>query len=336
MQEEYRTRRSRRYRKKQTGARRIISIVALILVITGLGLVVHSLLLGEDSLVRRAVSTATEGEEIAASAPKEKTLWLTVPKMARVEDLPVYDAPWDSEAALDASASHLDSSGFPWQDDANVYISGHRMGFPGTSSFLVFYDLDVLEEGDEIFLTDSDGTRYTYKVFTQYVSDPYDWSPTEPVSGENIVTLQTCTLPDYTQRLIVQGELVETTEGAESPRKDTDSSQEEITPEADLPQEGVPPEAIPQAEVAPGAIPQEGIIPEADLPQEEIAPEAIPQEEIIPAEPVLPPQEGPPQEALPQQEVPQQQKALSPQQALPPQEIPQQQKAPPPQGAPPQ
>src|SRR5215217_3288156 len=306
MQEEYRTRRSRRYRKKQTGARRLISIVALILVITGLGLVVHSLLLGEDSLVRRAVSTATESEEIASSAPKEKTLWLTVPKMARVEDLPVYDAPWDSEAALDASASHLDSSGFPWQDDANVYISGHRMGFPGTRSFLVFYDLDVLEEGDEIFLTDSDGTRYTYKVFTQYVSDPYDWSPTEPVSGKNIVTLQTCTLPDYTQRLIVQGELVETTEGAESPRKDTDS-----------PQEGVPPEAIPQAEVAPGAIPQEGIIPEADLPQEEIAPEAIPQEEIIPAEPVLPPQEGPPQEALPQQ------------QALPPQEIPPQQKAPP-------
>ena len=28
-----------------------------------------------------------------------------------------------------------------------------------------------------------------------------------PVSGKNIVTLQTCTLPDYTNRLLVRGEL---------------------------------------------------------------------------------------------------------------------------------
>jgi sortase A len=30
---------------------------------------------------------------------------------------------------------------------------------------------------------------------------------TRPVAGRNIVTLQTCTLPDYSQRLIVQAEL---------------------------------------------------------------------------------------------------------------------------------
>jgi sortase A len=28
-----------------------------------------------------------------------------------------------------------------------------------------------------------------------------------PVDGKNIVTLQTCTLPDYTNRLLVRGEL---------------------------------------------------------------------------------------------------------------------------------
>jgi sortase A len=28
-----------------------------------------------------------------------------------------------------------------------------------------------------------------------------------PVDGKNIVTLQTCTLPDYTERLLVRGEL---------------------------------------------------------------------------------------------------------------------------------
>jgi sortase A len=31
----------------------------------------------------------------------------------------------------------------------------------------------------------------------------------EPQDGKSIVSLQTCTLPDYEQRLIVQGELVE-------------------------------------------------------------------------------------------------------------------------------
>jgi sortase A len=30
-----------------------------------------------------------------------------------------------------------------------------------------------------------------------------------PVKGKSLITLQTCTLPDYKERLIVQGELVE-------------------------------------------------------------------------------------------------------------------------------
>ena len=185
--EEHPTRRYRRG-KKQRRTRRTVSTFALILVLGGLGLVAYTLFLGEDSLVRRAVSTATESEEVASSAPRDTTLYLTVPKMARVEDLPVYDAPWDSEAALDTSASHLDSSGFPWQEGANVYITGHRMGFPGARSFLVFYDLDALENGDEILLTDSDGTTYTYEVFNEYVWDPFDWTPTEPVPGKNATT----------------------------------------------------------------------------------------------------------------------------------------------------
>ncbi len=259
----------------------------MVLVIVGLGLVAYSLVLGEDSLIRRAVSTATDSEEMASSAPKERTLWLTVPKMARVEDLPVYDAPWDSETALDVSASHLDSSGFPWQDGANVYISGHRMGFPGTRSFLVFYDLDVLENGDEIFLTDSEGTKYTYKVFNNYVSDPFDWSPAEPVPGKSVVTLQTCTLPDYSDRLIIQAELTETTRGAGVPQEEA-ASQEGIAPQAIpqgpqailqeglAPQADLAPEGMPQEELAPGVIPQEENVPQA-IPQQEVAPEAIPQ-----------------------------------------------------------
>jgi hypothetical protein len=35
----------------------------------------------------------------------------------------------------------------------------------------------------------------------------------EPVEGDNIVTLQTCTLPDFEDYLLVQGELKDVSEG---------------------------------------------------------------------------------------------------------------------------
>ena len=217
----------RRYRRRRT--RRLFT---LILVVAGLCLVAYALVLGEDPLVPRAVESATTSEELAASAPKDTTLKLTIPKMARVEDLPVYDSPWDDEAAIDTSAAHLDSSGFPWEEGANVYIFAHRLGFPSTKSFLVFYDLDVLENGDEVFLTDADGTKYTYEVFEQFVTDPYDWGPTDPEAGKSILTLQSCTLPDYTQRLIVQAELtkVEPSEEAEQTQGAKTAAQQEVEP----------------------------------------------------------------------------------------------------------
>ena len=81
------------------------------------------------------------------------------------------------------------------------------MGYPGTKSNLVFWDLDELEKGDEIFLTDAEGTRYTYEVFEKRVISPDTVSILQPTKGKNIISLQTCTLPDYSHRLIVRGEL---------------------------------------------------------------------------------------------------------------------------------
>jgi sortase A len=235
--EKYPTRRQYRRYRRRLRARRLFT---LILVVAGLCLVAYALVLGENPLVQRAVESATTSEELAASAPKDTTLQLTIPKMARVEDLPVYDAPWDDEAAIDASAAHLDSSGFPWQDGANVYIFAHRMGFPGTRSFLVFYDLDVLENGDEVFLTDADGTKYTYEVFDQFVTDPYDWGPTDPEAGKSILTLQTCTLPDYTQRLIVQAELTKVEPAEEAEQTPEAKTAQEVEPEQGESKQGEP------------------------------------------------------------------------------------------------
>ncbi len=151
-----------------------------------------------------------ESEKGTAEGPEDETLTLTIPRMDRIEDDAVPDAAGDDEGALRKHAAiHLEGTGFPWQEEANVYLAGHRLGYPGTDSFLAFWDQNALEKGDEIFVTDSDGTKYTYRVFEEFVTDPTDHSVTKPVEGKNVLTLQTCTLPDYTKRLITRAELVE-------------------------------------------------------------------------------------------------------------------------------
>jgi sortase A len=157
------------------------------------------------------VEATREGpREAAAGGPEDETLQLTVPKMSRVENATIPSTAGDDEQALkDYAAIHLEGTGFPWEEEANVYLAGHRLGYPNTDSFLAFWDLDALENGDEVTVTDADGKDYTYRVFKEFVVGPTDVQVIEPVPGKNILSLQTCTLPDYSQRLIVQAELVE-------------------------------------------------------------------------------------------------------------------------------
>jgi sortase A len=149
--------------------------------------------------------------EDRANAPSDETLTLTVPKMERVKNSPIPSTFGDDEDALrDFAGIHLDGTGFPWQEEANVYIAGHRLGYPNTPSFLAFWDIDNLVEGDQIFVEDANGRGYTYEVFQNLEVDPMDLYVTEPIEGKNILTLQTCTLPDYARRVIVQAELQDT------------------------------------------------------------------------------------------------------------------------------
>jgi sortase A len=192
----------RKYRTRRTGARRVVYVIAMLLVVAGLALIGYALLGGNSPL------KIGGSDELPASVT-DTNLKLTVPKMARVENLNVYDGPADDESALEAGALHVQGTGFPWQQESNVYIAGHRLGYLGTDSYLVFYDLDKLEQGDEVILTDANDTRYTYRVFRNFVVAPTDWQIAEPIPSKSIVSLQTCTLPDYSQRIIVQAELVE-------------------------------------------------------------------------------------------------------------------------------
>jgi sortase A len=188
----------KRYQTRRSLVRIAVRLIAPLLILAGLVVMGYSMLIG-DPLATLALFTT--------DPPRNQTMTLTVPDMRRVDDVPVYDAPMNDESALHDGALHVRGTGFPWQRSANVYIAGHRLGFPGTKSYLVFWDLNELESGDEVILTDANGTRYNYEVFKKFVVDPSDLQVTQPVPGKSIVTLQTCTLPDYKQRLIVQAEL---------------------------------------------------------------------------------------------------------------------------------
>jgi sortase A len=147
--------------------------------------------------------------KVVPRGPENKMLRMTIPKMSQIRnDTVPYSESDDKDAFHDHAAVHLRGTGNPWDRHPNVYIAGHRLGFPGTDSWLAFWDLNVLRKGDMIYLKDAAGDRYAYKVFKKFIVGPNEVSVTRPLPGRNIVSLQTCTLPDYSERLIVQAEKV--------------------------------------------------------------------------------------------------------------------------------
>ncbi len=183
----------------------LLVIAALIMVAT------LSACSGSQSVAPKApAERQKQSADEQANAPADETLTVTVPTMQRVKDAAFPDATGDDEESLKNFAGiHLEGTGFPWQKEANVYLAGHRLGYPGFPSFLAFYDLDNVEVGDWILVTDANGRNYNYEVFKTIEVGPNDQEVTEPVEGKNILTLQSCTLPDYARRLIVQAELKE-------------------------------------------------------------------------------------------------------------------------------
>ena len=150
----------------------------------------------------------SDGGVAAVKPPSNDMMKLTIPKMRRIKNDEIPTGLGTDETLFhDYAAVHLKATGYPWEKEANVYIAGHRLGFPGTNSYLAFWDLNKLEEGDKFYITDSEGRKYTYEVYKKLVATPDNLSVLNPIKGKNIVTLQTCTLPDYTTRLLVRGEL---------------------------------------------------------------------------------------------------------------------------------
>lgn len=146
--------------------------------------------------------------QTAVDPPPNDKMKLTVPEMAQIknDEIPT-GLGTDDTLFHDYAGVHLKGTGFPWDKVANVYIAGHRLGFPGTNSHLAFWDLNKVQVGDTFYITDSAGRKYTYKVYKRFIATPNNLSVLNPVPGKNVATLQSCTLPNYTNRFLVRAEL---------------------------------------------------------------------------------------------------------------------------------
>jgi sortase A len=191
-------------------SRPVVIIGALVTVVV---LVLAAYLLTNDQQGREEVGSKGD-DKPHITPPKDKALRLTIPQMKRIRNDEIPTGFGTNEALFhDYAGVHLKRTGWPWEKEANVYIAGHRLGYKNTDSWLAFWDLKKLEKGDEFYIKDSEGRKYTYEVFRKFVVTPNTLSVLNPVKGKNIVTLQTCTLPDYKNRLLVRGELKSTSEG---------------------------------------------------------------------------------------------------------------------------
>jgi len=117
---------------------------------------------------------------------------LSVPSIG-LSGVPVYEG--TGEGSLSAGTGHFSGPGYPWGPGSNTYIAGHRLGYAGTPSDHVFWDLPSVAIGDPVSLTDAHGRTYDY-VVSEILEVPItDLSVTEPV-GRDVVSLQTC-IEDY-------------------------------------------------------------------------------------------------------------------------------------------
>jgi sortase A len=156
-----------------------------------------------------------EKEEPVPAAPDDPTLFLTVPKLGLYNHTVRND---DSEQALDLGAIKMPGTDFPWQEgDKNTYIACHRLGWPDTESHNQCLNLPSIREGDEIFLKDTNGMDYEYRVSETLTVGPSDSWVMEPLTGKDMLSLQTCieapgdflTLgPNWLARFVVRAERI--------------------------------------------------------------------------------------------------------------------------------
>src|SRR5829696_5735463 len=157
-------------------------------------------------------SRPTQQEIKAANNPRHYNLPAGAIMSLTIDAIGIYGAPvFDSAGpmALAKGVAHLPDTSLPWSQtpQRNVYLAGHCMGYRGTWSRMIFYNLGKLGKGDKVVLKDRQGRTYKYRVIESFLVDPTDSWVTGQVRGRDMLTLQTCTpIPTFERRLIVRAE----------------------------------------------------------------------------------------------------------------------------------
>ena len=159
-----------------------------------------------DAREQAETQQAEAQQPVQPAAPSSAALSLTVPSIG-IQNDPVTNSV--AEGVLANGAGKLPQTGFPWQQGSNTYIAAHVYGYPGTGSWQQFADLPSMSQGEAIFLTDSSGTVYEYRVSEIMTVAPTDVWVAQP-TGQTSVSLQTCVGPGWSERLVVRGDLVDT------------------------------------------------------------------------------------------------------------------------------
>jgi sortase A len=145
-----------------------------------------------------------EGSVSDAPDPGSTAMTLSVPKMGIAGD-PIYEGVDD--ATLMNGAGHAPTTGYPWVPGSNTYVASHVLGYEGTGSYMDFAALPSMAYGDEIVVTDANGTTYTYivsEILEVDITEVWVMDPT----GSDQISLQTCiNPPNYDVRLVVRGDL---------------------------------------------------------------------------------------------------------------------------------
>jgi len=146
-------------------------------------------------------------EAPSADAAENERIRLTVPKLG-LKNVVVRTG--GTQADLDREGIiRLDTSGVPWEEGSNTFITGHALGFEWTRVQYAFRDLEKMEPGDEIFIRDDSGKKYTFRVYDRMTVRPSDYWVTYPEPGRTLISLQSCVpIPTFENRLVVRGELV--------------------------------------------------------------------------------------------------------------------------------
>ncbi len=128
--------------------------------------------------------------------------YISIPKIDL--QLPIYHG--TSASTLQKGVGHLESSSLPvGGEDTHAVLTAHR----GLPSAKLFTDLDQLTEGDVFYLTIL-GETLAYQVDQIKVVEPTNVEDLKIVSGEDYVTLATCTpYAINTHRLLVRGRRID-------------------------------------------------------------------------------------------------------------------------------